>query len=485
MSPQPPSPHPESSPSIPPFEPESDQPVDPALEEPGPGSTSNAANVKPRRGRRKTRRTIRPEDAAGRPVFTARQRLLLLDTWMRSGLPGSEFSRLAGVSAHTLYEWRRRFELEGPAGLEGRPRGGRRGSRLPEETRRAILMLKSAHPEWGRDRIRDVLVRSQGHGASSGAIGRVLAEAGYVVEDVPTKPHRDRPRRFEREKPNLLWQSDIFTFTLKRENRRVHLVAFLDDHSRFIVGYGLHASASGALVREVFLTAVANFGAPKEVLTDQGTQYHSWRGKSAFRKLLDKRGIRQSVAAARHPQTLGKTERFWQTLWRECAETAIFRGLEDARTRIGHFIDHYNFQRPHQGIDGLVPADRFFGAAPQVKETLVARVAANALEIARHGTPRKTFYLTGRVGNESLSLHAEGERVVLTKEDGTREEVDLSAPGRRAEAGEVPVEPDPVATPGVVSPLPGLTEGEGEDPPPGTSPLDEILDRHTTEEDPS
>jgi len=251
------------------------------------------------------------------------------------------------------------------------------------------------------------------------------------------------------------------------------------------VGYGLHASASGALVREVFLTAVANFGAPKEVLTDQGTQYHSWRGKSAFRKLLDRRGIRQSVAAARHPQTLGKTERFWQTLWRECAETAIFRGLEDARTRIGHFIDHYNFQRPHQGIDGLVPADRFFGAAPQVKETLVARVAANALEIARHGTPRKTFYLTGRVGNESLSLHAEGERVVLTKEDGTREEVDLSAPGRRAEAGEVPVEPDPVATPGVVSPLPGLTEGEVEDPPPGTSPLDEILDRHTTEEDPS
>ncbi len=32
----------------------------------------------------------------------------------------------------------------------------------------------------------------------------------------------------------------------------------------------------------------------------------------------------------------------------------------------GLFIDHYDFQRPHQGIDGLVPADHFFGAASEV-----------------------------------------------------------------------------------------------------------------------
>jgi len=293
---------------------------------------------------------------------------------------------------------------------------------------------------------------------------------------VPTKPHPDRPRRFERDEPSSLWQSDIFTFTLKRENVRVYLVGYLDDHSRFLVGYGLHASASSALVREVLLAAIANFGAPKEVLTDQGPQYYSWRGKSAFRRLLDARGIRHVVAAARHPQTLGKLERFWGTLWRECVETAIFRGLEDARRRVGHFVDHYNFQRPHRGLDGLVPADRFFGAAPQVKETLAARVAANALDLARHGTPRKTFYLTGRVGDESLSLHAEGDRVVLTKEDGTREEVDLAATGRRARDGEEAPDPDPVAVVGTLPPAPGFPEEEPEDLPPGVSRLDAILE---------
>jgi hypothetical protein len=33
-----------------------------------------------------------------------------------------------------------------------------------------------------------------------------------------------------------MWQTDLFTFVLRRENRRVHLVAFMDDHSRFLVG---------------------------------------------------------------------------------------------------------------------------------------------------------------------------------------------------------------------------------------------------------
>jgi hypothetical protein len=38
---------------------------------------------------------------------------------------------------------------------------------------------------------------------------------------------------------------------LKRQNRRVYLVAFLDDHSRFVVGYGPHACPSGAPGQEV------------------------------------------------------------------------------------------------------------------------------------------------------------------------------------------------------------------------------------------
>jgi hypothetical protein len=212
----------------------------------------------------------------------------------------------------------------------------------------------------------------------------------------------------------------------------VYLVGYLDDHSRYMVGYGLYATSSGAVVREAFEEAIANYGAPKEILTDNGAQYHTWRGKSAFHELCERRGIKQIVARPRHPQTLGKIERFWGSLWRECVEGAVFEDLKDARRRIGLYIDYYNFHRPHQGLDGLVPADRFFEAAPEVRETLRARVDANALDLARHGYPRQSFYLTGRVGDEGISLHGEGGKVVLTKSDGTREEIDLTAQGRRA-----------------------------------------------------
>jgi hypothetical protein len=192
------------------------------------------------------------------------------------------------------------------------------------------------------------------------------------------------------------------------------------------------------MVQEALEAAIANFGPPEEVLTDNGPQYHSWRGKSAFTKVLERRGIRHLVSRPRHPQTLGKTERFWGTLWRECMQEAVFQGVEDARQRIGHFIDHYNFQRPHQGIEGLVPADRYFSAESEVRKTLEERVAQNAVDLARHGEPRKAFYLTGRVGGEGISLHGEGGKVILTRNGGTREEVDLKATGKREHPDEKP-----------------------------------------------
>ena len=374
----------------------------------------------------KGRRLVKKDQAAP-PTLTAEQRLLLLDTWQRSGLPASDFGAMVGLSKHTLYGWKKKFDAEGPGGLMDRPRGGRQGSRLPELTKRTILMLKQANPEWGCQRISDMLVRGPALPASPSAVARVLHEAGYEMEEVGTRPHPDKVRRFERAKPNQLWQTDLFTFILKRQNRRVYLVAFMDDHSRFIVGYGLHASQSSALVLEVLRAAITSYGTPQEILTDNGSQYITWRGKSAFTKELEKRGIQQVVAAPRRPQTLGKIERFWGSLWRECIESAIFIDMGDAQRRIGLFIDHFNFQRAHQGIDGLVPADRFFGAASEVNKTLQARVAANALELARHGTPKAPFYLTGQVGGQPFSVHAEGERMILTRAEG-QQEIDLAPP---------------------------------------------------------
>jgi hypothetical protein len=93
-------------------------------------------------------------------------------------------------------------------------------------------------------------------------------------------------------------------------------------------------------------------------------------------------------------------------------------------------------------------------------------VAANALALARHGVPKEPFYLTGQVGGRPFSVHAEGERVIMTGTEG-RKEVELTPPPRPVESGlPVPVCPSPVIAP---------TSDDMIDasPAPGTSPLDD------------
>jgi len=414
----------------------------------------------------------RPEKP--RLPLTPQQKLLLLDTWQRSGLPARDFGALINMSRHTLYAWKRRFEQEGPAGLMDKPRRKPGRSQLSEITKRAILMLKQAHPDWGCERISDTLARGPALGASATTVARVLREEGYEMEEQPTRRHPDKVRHFERARPNQLWQTDLFTFMLKRQNRRVHLVAFMDDHSRFITGYGLHATQSSALVIEVLRSAIASYGAPQEILTDNGAQYITWRGKGKFTKELEKRGIKQIVARPRRPQTLGKIERFWGTLWRECVESAVFLDLADARQRIGLYIDYYNLGRTHSGIDRLYPADRYFEAAPEVLKTMKERLAANALELARNGVPKKPFYLTGQLDGKPFSVHQEGDKVVLRKAGEEREEIDLAKPPQdEQEPAESKEElPPPIAPDG--SPQTAWRPPDAE-PAPGVSAIDDLL----------
>jgi RHS repeat-associated protein len=69
--------------------------------------------------------------------------------WQRSGLTAREFGALVGLSKHTLFIWKKKFERAGPAGLSDAPRGAPPGSRLSEPTQRAILMLKWSYDEAG------------------------------------------------------------------------------------------------------------------------------------------------------------------------------------------------------------------------------------------------------------------------------------------------------------------------------------------------
>ena len=49
------------------------------------------------------------------------------------------------------------------------------------------------------------------------------------------------------------------------------------------------------------------------------------------------------------------------------------------------WIQYYNHKRPHQGIEGLCPADRFFEIQNELRKTIEAGIKENLLELALRG----------------------------------------------------------------------------------------------------
>jgi transposase InsO family protein len=317
-----------------------------------------------------------------------------------------------GVSSHTINKWARTYKQEGEDGLKPKVRKCVRTRRMPESVAEKILELKKAHPEHGPRRISDVLKRFFLIKTSAGSVQKTLSDNGLTTK-AKRKPVKNapKPRFFERSRPNQLWQSDIMTFRLGGKN--AYLIGFLDDYSRFMVGLGLYRSQTAAHVLETYRRAVAEVGVPREILTDNGRQYTNWRGKTRFEKEMAKDRVKHIRSRPHHPMTLGKIERFWKSILGEFLQRAQFDSFEQAVERTTFWIKYYNYKRPHQGIGGLCPADRFFEIQHELKKTLERGIEENALELTLRGRPMDPFYMVGRMGDQSVVIRAEKGKVKM------------------------------------------------------------------------
>ena len=359
-------------------------------------------------------------------------KLLAMDA-LKAGIPSSEVCELIGVSNSALGKWRKLFQEggEGALALQATNPGTRR---ICSHLERRIEQMRYEYPEAGVRRIRDELRHGQGIGVSAETIRRVLKDAG--LGNPPVQKNRRGPqiRRFEKDIPNCLWQIDIFTFNLKRMYP-VYLVGMIDDHSRYIVGHGLFRQQSSQAVLEVVKGAIGQWGAPREILSDNGRQFAAWRGETQFQKVLKGQGRSHVRSAPHHPMTLGKIERFWRTIWNEFLQDAYFASFADASQRLDHWIGYYNHQRPHQGIDGLCPADRFYGVADDVEEALRQGCRQNALQLALGQETRPPLYLLGKLGETDVRVTHKGEDIEVRLGDDVHEMIRLGAPFRVDDQG--------------------------------------------------
>ena len=360
---------------------------------------------------------------------------LHLEEGMERDLVCSEF----GINPYTFNNWLEKYRKMGESGLISRTGKSRGKPKVPAQVKAKIVEMKKENQPFGIQKISDMLSRFFSMKASPETVRRTLHEHKLLKDTPPRRKSEKnmvRPRFFERSAPNQMWQSDIFTFRLG--GRQSYLIGFIDDHSRYIVGLGLFTSQTAENVLEVYRKAVTEYGVPKEMLTDNGRQYTAWRGTTKFEMELTKDRVKHIRSQPHHPMTLGKIERFWKTIFQDFLNRAQFANFEEARERIACWVQFYNHKRPHQGIDGICPADRFFGIQSELRKVIEEKIKENTLELALRGKPAETFYMVGRMGGQSVVLTAEKGKMKLSvdgKEKEVKNEEFIHELGKRSDEG--------------------------------------------------
>jgi putative transposase len=223
------------------------------------------------------------------------------------------------------------------------PELGRPGRKRVEPSGAELRMIAKAYREHEvgavmLERIIDVIYATH---VPHNRIHRALKSMG-LARDEPRKHVRKKWVRYERRYSNSLWHTDWTLIESKG-----WLIAYLDDASRFVVGYGLFQEATSERSVEVLKEAVRKHGRPASILTDRGIQFYAneaeerEKGATVFERYLVENEIRQVLSRVSHPQTNGKVERFFKT-------------VKDKLHRFGsidELMRWYNVKRPHMSLN--------------------------------------------------------------------------------------------------------------------------------------
>jgi Integrase core domain len=160
-----------------------------------------------------------------------------------------------------------------------------------------------------------------------------------------------------------LWQLEVMGGTWLADGRELKAVTGIDDHSRCCVAAGLIERANAPSVCRIFTAALARYGTPEEVLTDDGKVFTGRLGPHPGEVLFDRtcreRGTTHRRSGVGCPTTTGKVEPFHKALRAELLTGRRFDSLAQAQQVLDAWVDDHNTQRPHQAIAMAVPARRF------------------------------------------------------------------------------------------------------------------------------
>jgi transposase InsO family protein len=294
---------------------------------------------------------------------TPKARALIVQRVEQEGWSVAETAEAFGVSARTVYKWRRRYGEEGAAGLNDRSAAPHQIPHRTSAVREARIVALRAQRLAGWQIARRVRL-------PRATVGAVLRRRG--LGRLPAVTCAEPVRRYERERPGELLHVDIKTLgRIGRVGHRIHgdpatrvrgigwehVHVCVDDRSRVAYVEVLPTltapDAVGFLERAVAWFARHGVRAER-VLTDNGSAYLS----RAFAATCTRLALRHARTRAYRPRTNGKAERFIQTLLREWAYRRPYPTSGRRRRALAPWIRYYNRKRPHTALNYRAPITR-------------------------------------------------------------------------------------------------------------------------------
>ncbi len=227
---------------------------------------------------------------------------------------------------------------------------------------RRIDELHLEHPFAGSRMLRDLLTR-EGFEVGRKRVTTLMRKMG--IEALYRKPRtsgRDREhpvfpyllRGLTIDRPNQVWAMDTTYIPMRRGF--VYLTAVVDWATRRVLAFRVSISLAADAAVETLREAIARYGVPEIMNTDQGSQFTA----KDFIDVLREHRIGISMDGKGCWRDNVFVERLWKTIKYEHVYLHAYESVSDARAKLTVYIDFYNRRRPHSSIDRRTPDDAYF-----------------------------------------------------------------------------------------------------------------------------
>ena len=271
----------------------------------------------------------------------------------------SELCREYGISRPTGDKWLNRFLLGDDFSNKSRA-PFKTVNKTPEAMEQFIVEYRKKYPAIGAVKIHRML-QDEGYSdiPCASTINEIFKRNGLISKEasLAATPHK----RFQKEKPNEMWQADFKGDFLMQNKQRCFPLNIIDDCTRFNLCCKPLPNVRLETVKPIMENIFCEYGLPFSFLCDNGHPWGASQGLSfsSFEVWLMDLGVLTLHGRILHPQTQGKEESFNGSMKRELLKYSEINDFYDAENKFNEYRDFFNNKRPHHALNLDTPSKHY------------------------------------------------------------------------------------------------------------------------------